>query len=401
MPAGLLLLAVMLLCQVGLAMAGSARSLHGGTDFRAFYGAGKMLTLHQSSALYDFARQADVQRQYVSANGRLIPFVYPAFAALLFAPFSVLPFSAAFVAFTVFNLCLLGLFGWWALGRLRVDDGPTRWIVVALLGCVVPFLMALLQGQLSFVLLGVFTLAHVLSRRGKGFAAGLLLSLALVKFQLALPILLLFLCWRKWKTVGGMVLGGAVVSGLSLLLVGVEGVRVYVDKTLHMAHATATNPEGVRAAYGVMFPSDMPNFHGMFFVLLRGSKIGILFTLVASLVLLVAAARRKGDVATALCVAMLVSYHLLPYDMTLIALPLVVAIAQQLGRRSDLTSFGEFVTSKDKYNRLLVLAVVALLLPCGAVLVACGAPWMFIVAIGAVLACLAHQNVARSYSPAV
>ena len=384
---------MLLVCQLGLLLAGAPRSLRGATDFRAFYGAGKTISMGQGSSLYSYSQQAETQRKWIGPNDRTLPFLYPAFAALLFVPFSLLKYRAAFLAFDGFNLVLLLFFSRWAWRQLGLS-GKHRWLLLAFVACYVPVLMALLQGQMSFVLLCVYTATYSLSEQKKDLQAGAVLSLALVKFQLAIPVILLLACWRRWRIVGGVLLGVFFLAGLSLLIVGPAGLVAYLHGTTTMAHATAASPVAAKAKYA-MFPSDMPNLHGLCFVLFRGGTLAVWASIALSLAVIVLAALRPATVPAALCAAMLVSYHMQAYDMTLLLLPIVVAAAHELKGASRLPRFSFRAISRGReWNGVLLLCLtcVMLIVPIGTTLVFLGLSWALVLAVAAMMLCLRDQE---------
>jgi hypothetical protein len=82
---------------------------------------------------------------------------------------------------------------------------------------------------MSFLLLVVTVLFLELLQRGRGLVAGLVLSFGLLKPQLIViwPIFLLYR--REWRALVGFALGGAILGGLSLWLVGPEGIGAIAD----------------------------------------------------------------------------------------------------------------------------------------------------------------------------
>ena len=390
--AGYVLLAILLVCQLGLGVAGAPRSLRGATDFRAFYAAGKIVSSGQGHSLYSYSLQAETERRWIGPNDRTLPFLYPAFAALLFAPFSFLKYRVAFLAFDCLNLVLLLFFSRWASRQLGLS-GKDRWLLLAAFVCCVPVLMALLQGQMSFVLLCVYAAAYSLSEQKKDLTAGVVLSFALVKFQLGIPVVLLLLCWKRWRMVGGVVLGACILFALSLLVSGPAGLLAYLHGTTTMAHVTAASPLAAKATYG-MFPSDMPNLHGLCFVLFRGGTLALAVSIALSLAVMVIAALRATTVPAALCAAMLVSYHMQAYDMTLLLLPIVVAAAYELKRWSSSpgVAFRVWARGMARNRALLCLAGVLLVVPVGTALVFFGLSWTLVLAVMAVMLCLCNQE---------
>ena len=95
---------------------------------------------------------------------------------------------------------------------------------VALMVCFLPVTMALIEGQDSLLLLALLIAAYLALQKQHDFRAGMLLGATLFKFQYALPIVLLYLIWRRWRFLAGFALAGAIVVGLSVAVIGPSGV---------------------------------------------------------------------------------------------------------------------------------------------------------------------------------
>src|SRR5438309_109577 len=63
-------------------------------DFGCFYAAG-LLARTDASHLYDVGRQRDIQIDAVGPDGGWTVFIQPPYEALLFVPFSLLPYDKA------------------------------------------------------------------------------------------------------------------------------------------------------------------------------------------------------------------------------------------------------------------------------------------------------------------
>ena len=86
----------------------ASKSVARSPDFRSFYAAGYMVRT-QPSQLYDVARQKQVQDTLVAPTAIPLPFFHPSYEALLYAPFSLLKFRAAYLSFMFFNVIFLVL----------------------------------------------------------------------------------------------------------------------------------------------------------------------------------------------------------------------------------------------------------------------------------------------------
>jgi len=75
------------------------------TDFRAYYIAGYML--RTSQPLYDSALEMEVQNRNVSAEAVTVPFLHPAYEALVFVPLSFFNYVKAYWLWFAVNLTIL------------------------------------------------------------------------------------------------------------------------------------------------------------------------------------------------------------------------------------------------------------------------------------------------------
>lgn len=313
-----IVLLILVLCELGICASSLHKSLAGNVDFRAFYAAGHLVGAHAGKHLYDYSVIQDCERSLVGADGPTLPFLYPPVAAVAFVPFSFLSYKAAFLVFLLCNLALL-------LCAIRVlfdktveSHGISFWLAAGLAFCLLPVAIALMQGQITFVLLLIFAGAWRLLRDRRPLLAGLLLSAALVKFQFALPLIFLMACWKQWRVVAGWLAGAVAIVGLSAWIAGWSGLRVYLASLFQITHAALADPQKARASYG-MFAGDMPNLHGLLFTLTGGtSHAGTLLVAIISGLVILWGMLQRPSLPVALGVALLVSYHMQPYDLTLL-----------------------------------------------------------------------------------
>ena len=84
-------------------------AMQGHADFRQLYAAGAMVRTGHSHQLYEYTSQKLFQDTLVSPEQIALPFIRPAYQALLFAPLSVLSYRTAYFVFLAINLVLLGI----------------------------------------------------------------------------------------------------------------------------------------------------------------------------------------------------------------------------------------------------------------------------------------------------
>jgi len=77
-------------------------------------------------------------------------------------------------------------------------------------------------GQDSILLLALLAAAFACLNRRRDLGAGLLTGLGLFKFQIIIPMALLFLVWRRWRFCLGFASSSLVAGAVSVGLVGLE-----------------------------------------------------------------------------------------------------------------------------------------------------------------------------------
>jgi glycosyl transferase family 87 len=304
----------------------------GRVDFRAQYTAGYMLRSGNAHRLYDYATQFLVQNRLISPRTATMPFDHMAYEALLFAPFSFLRFKAAYLAFLVLNLASLFM----SIVMIRRWT-PTLnqlypWLAPVMILAYLPTAVALMQGQESALLLLDLVVCYAALTNGDEVIAGIVLSLGMFKFQIILPIALLFVLWRRWRFVWGFSVSTIGLLLISFALVGMDAARSYLCLLMSMSVGLRSAADQVRL--GVP-PAAMPNLRGLVIGFL-GHRVpvpGEQVTIGVLSAIIIAAAyvrgRRwpsTGRLLIATVAAALVSYHSLIHDMTILLLPLLVVL---------------------------------------------------------------------------
>ena len=304
--------------------------LHGHADFRQLYAAGYMVRTGHAGELYDIRVQQHFQDALVGSDERALPFIRPAYQALLFVPFSLLPYRSAYLAFLAVNLVLLAI----AFRALRYHMNHLmrvwRFLPVFLFLVFYPISLAIMQGQDSILLLVLLTGALAALEDGQDLRAGMLVGLGLFKMQIVIPIALLFLLWRRWRFFAGFALSACLLSLISLWVVGFAPTVAYARSLL----SVGTNMAAVH-----QFPlrvSIMANLRGLFFGLL-GDRLPAFWiqvlTIVTSVFVLLWVAfairgkqRRADAFVLAITASLIVSYYLFIHDLSVLLIPIVVTL---------------------------------------------------------------------------
>jgi hypothetical protein len=196
-------------------------------------------------------------------------------------------------------------------------------------------LATMLEQQDSVLALLIVISCWLALRRGRDGWAGFFLGLALFKFQFVIPFVLVLLFWKP-KLLKGFALSTAIVVLLSLAMVGPAGLRSYAGYISAMAHDSEA---AVSQLYKVD-PRTNPTLRGLAYELAgRGGEsvspaaanlLPVALGLLDVLCLLLAWKFMRRELpaeikfAFAVLVALLLSFHLLMHDLTLLALPFVL-----------------------------------------------------------------------------
>ena len=280
------------------------------SDWPAF-ATGARLIVSDPGHLYDLDVQQRVERDVT--GGRvlvtlgihgILPFLAPAWVALLAVPFEALGTDLGGRLWILFGLaCLAG--GLYLATRPR----PPTAILPAFAS--VPTALVLLNAQLDgIVALG---LGGAIALWSRPYLAGLALGLTLMKPQLVLPVGVALLVARRWKAIAGWAGAGGALLAATLLL----NPRWIVD---WLGHTRSTVAAGSREV-------DLPHLGVLLPDAAQTVAIACL-TVVAIAGVLWLASRRRDDFPSAAAVVIaggvLAAPHALPADLALVALALAL-----------------------------------------------------------------------------
>jgi len=307
----------------------------GSSDFRIFYAAGLMFRRGESRALYNLELQAKTERDFALPGvqrGGPLPYNHPPFEAVLYVPLTYLRYFPAYCVWFVINTLLV------AGSILRVRSylptllGDFRALLILTPLAFFPVAYALLQGQDSILLMALYFLAYAALRTGKDSQAGVYLGLGLFKFHLVIPFAFILLLRRRWRALAGM-------TAVALAEILVSWAIVGKSQLIYYPHfAWQVNRQ---QAPGVIVPENMANLRGLFLgwnAMNSPSHWAEIALVLASVGLIVWAPRqwkpadvrdsRSWNFGFSLClvVSYLVGYHGYNQDMSLLLLPLLLAL---------------------------------------------------------------------------
>jgi len=192
-------------------------------DFRLAYSAAAVGIKDGYSHLYDLAAQKTaIENLGPGFNPQ--PFISPPPLAWLVTPLLALPFNIALVIWTLALLAALVL-AWHLLappGRL------TRAAHLALLLGLFPVAFGVMVGQPGALVAAVVATSWWLMRQERPVLAGLVLSLIVIKPQLALLVPLCLLASGRAKTFGSWLAASVFIGLIALGMLGSDGVARYL-----------------------------------------------------------------------------------------------------------------------------------------------------------------------------
>ena len=281
------------------------------SDWPAF-ATGARLIVQDPGSLYDL----DVQRRVESevTGGRvlvslgihgILPFLAPAWVALVAVPFELLGTDLGGRAWILFGLvCLAAGF------CLAIRPRPPTELLPAFAS--VPAALVLLNAQVDgLVVLGIGGALALWPRR---YLAGLALGLTLMKPQLVLPLGVALLLAREWKVIAGWASAGAILLAATVALT-----PHWVFDWLGQTRSTVQT--GAREI-------DLPHLAVVLPDQYQGIGLAVLTVLTVGAVVWLAWRTRGEQMrpAVAILVAggVLAAPHALPTDLVLVALALLI-----------------------------------------------------------------------------
>jgi Glycosyltransferase family 87 len=302
--------------------------LHGIAVFRTLYVCGYMTATHQSHDIYDSDKVQNLSEALVPL-GHVFnqPMDHPAYEALLFAPLGLLPYRSALIILIIVNIGVFALCLWMLRDSYRVLSDRWKPFAPLLFSAFFPVTYVMTRGADSILLLSLLAGAFVALQGRKDLRAGLLVGLGVFKFQIVLPIALLFLIWKRLRFVLGFGISSALAFSVSVVMVGITGVRQYAGILLGMSLRLRTEADALRYS---LSPRTMLNIRGLLSAALEGRCPGWWLQgliLASSLVVVVLVARCRASMPLAIVTAALVSYHLNVPDAVVLIIPIGLCLS--------------------------------------------------------------------------
>jgi hypothetical protein len=293
------------------------------TDFVNFYGAATIIHAGNAATLYSRTTQDNALRTIQQGNNWQY-FLHPPFEAYALTPLARMHFENAYRLWLLFNVGLLAVYPVIVIGSIKIVSSKPYlgWLGFLFL----PVLTALVLGQDSILLLLVLTFSYSKFLRNKNFSAGLILSLAAIKFQYLALLSALVISSRRFRLFSGILAGSILLIIISALVVGPRGLVHY---------AQFVHDFDIHSGYGTLNPKVMVNLRGFLAgiagnVDLRTGYLAGDITLIILGMVFLRSVQQPEDTRLIFAFYIALSVVASPYanfpDMTILILPALLAI---------------------------------------------------------------------------
>jgi hypothetical protein len=196
-----------------------------GIDFHTYEAAARVALQNGWSHLYDQAAVAAEQKR-LAVDQVAQPFLSTPPVAWLAAALSPLPYMTAYYVWAAVTFAANAL----ALAWSATSRGLVRWI--AILAAIAPWwvLHAVHLGQVVPLVAAGVVVGWRLLREKRDVAAGLALSLVLLKPNTAFIVPLALLAAGRYRAFATWSVAGAFLAAVSLLTMGIDGVSAYLSQ---------------------------------------------------------------------------------------------------------------------------------------------------------------------------
>jgi hypothetical protein len=190
-------------------------------DLNTFMGVSRLVRSGRGASMYDYYIQRDEQIAYLKITPEemegVIPFKSIPLVAALFVPLSYLDYSKAYLVLIIINLLLLFA----SLIIIRKITHTSIYLILLIPLLSLPNYLTLINGQVSLLLLFIFSLTIFYIHKEKYLLAGIVAAFIAIKFQHLLAVsLILCLVNDKRTFLKGFVFSTMIIALISLRVVG-------------------------------------------------------------------------------------------------------------------------------------------------------------------------------------
>jgi hypothetical protein len=291
------------------------------TDFVAMLTGARVLA--DGGCLYCHAAQLQAQAVLLGhPHSAFDAFLDTPLVALAYRPLLTLPAAAGFAVFLAASAICVGLAAGLLWRRMGLAVRGTQGLLLLALALVsVPAAWNYRLGQTDALLVLPLAAGTVLLAVHRRCAAGLLLSLLLLKPQTicVLPVALLVV--GEWQVVVGMAVGAACLAGGSLWLVGLDGIGRWLS---------LLGSEGPAVATSNGLPGAIASLGGNGAGFAAAAALGLIACVGMWWRRRTLAGRPLPALALGIALSLLLAPHVYSYDLIVAVVPLVVLAQRNL-----------------------------------------------------------------------
>jgi alpha-1,2-mannosyltransferase len=290
-----------------------------GADFVQFYTLGHLAASHHVTPMYDAALLYEAQVELIpESRGEIYPPVYPPQAAVVFAPLSGLSYQHALLVWSLFTIGGYVLIVWSAWKKLA-GLLPDRTLAIAAAAAFPPFWSLVLHGQVTLILLTAFWAGWLALENRRPWLAGFAFGLLAIKPQFGIPLAVVVLLCGEWAMLAGAISSIATQAAVVWLALGHDAFAAFADNiTTTIAYADLLEAKPFMSHSLRALTRLTPNWVGV--PLWATLSAVVLWCTVQVWRSRVPVRVRLGVVVLA---SVLVNPHVIIYDLTVLALPLL------------------------------------------------------------------------------
>jgi hypothetical protein len=290
-----------------------------GADFVQFYTLGHLASAHRVAEMYDAAAFHEAQAALLPESApEIYPPVYPPQAAVMFAPATGLSYQTALFIWSVLTIAAYALIVW-STWKAFADRLPDRTFVIAAAAAFPPFWSLVLHGQVTVILLAAFWGGWRALECRRSWLAGFSFGLLAIKPQFGIPLAVVVLASGEWAMLAGALTSVAAQAAVVWLMLGTDAFTAF-----------GHNIPGMIAVADLLEAKPFMSHSLRAITRLTPNWFGVpLWAALAAIVLRYAVRAWKSDapirvrLGVIVLAAVLVNPHVIIYDLTVLALPLL------------------------------------------------------------------------------
>ena len=336
-----------------------------GADWIIAQEAARAILAHQGTHIYDQSWITHmVNRDYAHWLSQPLPypiFPYPPVWLLIVTPFALLPMPLSALTFQLLSFAALAL----ALRKVADDRATLSFLLIGVLVSA-SAAINMAAGQNGY-LIGAFLVGGFALIDAAPLTAGSLVGLLLFKPQFLPLAIVALVAAKSFRALAAMAATIAVVVIVSILLFGTDLWWAWADSFLHPGLGTGVNGN----VWGHMWDSTVSTCLSLLgapaWAATAGQALAVLISMILVWRTFRSPARLSIKLGVLLCTTLLASPHLSSYDMVLLTVAALIAVAElkpdarPLAFFLPLAAYAAPIYDPPRYNSLGLVTPLVLL----------------------------------------